>query len=210
MLINSVKLINFRAERYLSIPVKSEKKTEMHSVGMNETYLDNLSRINATAVIKPDNQIKQNKNYKNNLRSMIQNNQSVMMAIIPRTFTAEDLNGDDKITLTNNTEDEAKLYVVRTADTNANVALNGHWLVSLADLDEEQKDKLCKAALGLTLQEAESAFALAMVNDGKISIDDLDVILQEKVQVIKKTGILEFINTTVNIDDVGGLENMKK
>ena len=36
------------------------------------------------------------------------------------------------------------------------------------ELAEEDKDKLCKAALGLTLQESESAFALAMVNDGKI------------------------------------------
>lgn len=30
---------------------------------------------------------------------MIQNNQAVMMAIVPRTFTAQDLNGDDKVTL---------------------------------------------------------------------------------------------------------------
>lgn len=78
-----------------------------------------------------------------------------------------------------------------------------------ADLTEEDKDKLCKAALGLTLQEAESAFALAMVNDGKISIEDLQVILQEKVQVIKKTGILEFINSEYSIDDIGGLDNLK-
>ena len=38
--------------------------------------------------------------YKNNLRTMIQNNESVMLAIAPRTFTAEDLNGDEKISLT--------------------------------------------------------------------------------------------------------------
>ena len=38
--------------------------------------------------------------YKNNLRTMIQNNESVMLAIIPRTFTAEDLDGDEKITIT--------------------------------------------------------------------------------------------------------------
>jgi len=63
------------------------------------------------------------------------------------------------------------------------------------ELSSEDKDKLCKAALGLTLQEAESAFALAMVNDGKINIDDLQVVLEEKVQVIKKTGILEFIHS---------------
>ncbi len=78
-----------------------------------------------------------------------------------------------------------------------------------ADLTEEDKEKLCKAALGLTLQEAESAFALAMVNDGTISIKDLPVILEEKVQVIKKTGILEFIKSEYSIKDIGGLDNLK-
>ncbi len=77
------------------------------------------------------------------------------------------------------------------------------------ELNEEEKDKLCKAALGLTLQEAESAFALAMVNDGKINISDLSVILEEKVQVIKKTGILEFIRSDYSINDIGGLDNLK-
>ena len=81
--------------------------------------------------------------------------------------------------------------------------------VQSASLDEEGKDKLCKAALGLTLQEAESAFALAMVNDGKIDLSDLPIILEEKVQVIKKTGILEFIKSNYSMDDIGGLENLK-
>lgn len=78
-----------------------------------------------------------------------------------------------------------------------------------ASMSEDDKDRLCKAALGLTLQEAESAFALAMVNDGKIDIKDLPVILQEKVQVIKKTGILEFIQSDYSIKDIGGLDNLK-
>lgn len=77
------------------------------------------------------------------------------------------------------------------------------------NLTEEEKDKLCKAALGLTLQEAESAFALAMVNDGKICIKDLGTIMQEKVQVIKKTGILEYIQSDYTIKDIGGLDNLK-
>lgn len=80
----------------------------------------------------------------------------------------------------------------------------------LIDLDENEKELLCKAAQGLTLQEAENAFARAMVTKGQLTVKELDIILEEKCQVIKKTGILEFINTTVNIDDVGGLENMKK
>ena len=80
----------------------------------------------------------------------------------------------------------------------------------LIDLDENGKELLCKAAQGLTLQEAENAFARAMVTKGQLTIKELDIILEEKCQVIKKTGILEFINTTVNINDVGGLENMKR
>lgn len=81
--------------------------------------------------------------------------------------------------------------------------------IDTSSLDEDGKEKLCKAAMGLTLQEAENAFALAMVNDGRVDISDLDTILSEKMQVIKKTGILEFINTDIKISDVGGLENLK-
>jgi len=76
-------------------------------------------------------------------------------------------------------------------------------------LTEDDKDKLCKCALGLTLQEAENAFALAMVNDGRIDINDLKIILDEKVQIIKKTGILEFVQSDLSISDIGGLENLK-
>lgn len=81
--------------------------------------------------------------------------------------------------------------------------------IDTSELSDDGKERLCKAALGLTLQEAENAFALAMVNDGRIDGKDLSIILSEKMQVIKKTGILEFINTDIKISDVGGLENLK-
>ena len=77
------------------------------------------------------------------------------------------------------------------------------------NLSEEDKERLCKGALGLTLQESENAFALAMVNDGKIDISDLKIIMNEKMQVIKKTGILEFVESNLGIEDIGGLENLK-
>ena len=80
----------------------------------------------------------------------------------------------------------------------------------LIDLKEDEKEVLCKAAQGLTLQEAENAFARAMVSKGQLTIQELDVILDEKCQVIKKTGILEFIKSDFNMNDVGGLENLKK
>lgn len=77
-------------------------------------------------------------------------------------------------------------------------------------LSEEDKEKLSKAALGLTLQEAENAFARAMVEDGQMTIEDISIIFEEKNQVIKKTGILEFIKSDLKIDDIGGLENLKR
>ena len=81
--------------------------------------------------------------------------------------------------------------------------------VKTETLTPEAKEKLCKAALGLTMQEAENAFALAMVNDGKVDENDINIIMDEKMQVIKKTGILEFVRTNFTIDDIGGLDNLK-
>ncbi len=78
------------------------------------------------------------------------------------------------------------------------------------DLNEQEAEKLVKAAMGLTLQEAENAFARSMVNDGRLDINDLEVILDEKAQIIKKTGILEYIKSGEKIEDVGGLGNLKR
>jgi SpoVK/Ycf46/Vps4 family AAA+-type ATPase len=75
---------------------------------------------------------------------------------------------------------------------------------------EKDCERLAKAALGLTLQEAENAFARAMVEDGRLDVSDIDIILDEKRQIIKKTQILEFIESDLMIEDVGGLENLKR
>ena len=53
-------------------------------------------------------------------------------------------------------------------------------------LMEEEKERLAKAALGLTLSEAENAFARAMVEDGKLDITDVEVILEEKSKLLKR------------------------
>ena len=87
--------ITFRAQ-YYTTPVKNEKTKDEQVTGK---YLDNLAMINAAAVNKVDNKSKENKPYHNNLRSMIQNNETVMLAIVPRIFNAKDLNGDDRISI---------------------------------------------------------------------------------------------------------------
>lgn len=78
------------------------------------------------------------------------------------------------------------------------------------ELLPEDRERLAKAALGLTLQEAENAFAHAMVDDGKLSNEDVQLILEEKRQIIQKTGVLEYIKPDLNLNDVGGLQNLKR
>lgn len=78
------------------------------------------------------------------------------------------------------------------------------------EVDDKGRERMAKAALGLTIQEAENAFARAMVDQGVLTNDDVRVILEEKRQTIRKSGLLEFVPADVNLDDVGGLQNLKR
>ena len=88
-------------KNYHSPVFKSETKKEDRSFDekLLSHYLQNIAIANASVVKKVDITNKIQPEYKNNLRTMIQNNESVMLAIVPRTFTAEDINGDEKISL---------------------------------------------------------------------------------------------------------------
>ena len=74
----------------------------------------------------------------------------------------------------------------------------------------EERERIVKAAVGLTVNEAENAFARAMVNNGALDARDIDLIVEEKRQTIRKSGILEFIPIGPTFDDVGGLDNLKR
>ncbi|MFI5912980.1 AAA family ATPase [Dactylosporangium sp. NPDC051541] len=78
------------------------------------------------------------------------------------------------------------------------------------ELDPVGREKFAKAAAGLTLNEAENAFARAMVNDGVLDLDDLGVVHEEKRQAVRKAGVLEYVDADVRLDQVGGLENLKR
>ncbi|MCP3139540.1 AAA family ATPase [Pyxidicoccus xibeiensis] len=77
------------------------------------------------------------------------------------------------------------------------------------ELSREHADQLIKAALGLTLSEAENAFAKAIAADGKLGPEDIKRIQDEKRQVIRKSGLLEYYPPEQSLRDVGGLNNLK-
>jgi SpoVK/Ycf46/Vps4 family AAA+-type ATPase len=81
---------------------------------------------------------------------------------------------------------------------------------AIIDLSREQTEQLIKAAQGLTLSEAENAFAKAIANDGVLNGQDIKLVLDEKRQVIRKSGLLEFVNADVDLETVGGLDNLKR
>jgi hypothetical protein len=67
---------------------------------------------------------------------------------------------------------------------------------------------LAKAAQGLTLAEAELALGKAITEDKCLDLDDIQAIVQEKKQIVRKTGILSF-EEPGRMEDVGGLEQLK-
>ena len=63
---------------------------------MNKTLVKTVQA--PAAVAKVEDKKAEAPAYKNNLRSMLQNGESKILAIVPRTFNAKDENGDEKIT----------------------------------------------------------------------------------------------------------------
>lgn len=77
-------------------------------------------------------------------------------------------------------------------------------------LSTEAREKLLRAALGLTKDEAEKVYRKAQVTAKQLSETEVDIVLSEKRQLIRRNGILEYIEEDKTIDAVGGLEELKK
>lgn len=76
-------------------------------------------------------------------------------------------------------------------------------------ISTETREKLLKATLGLTRDEAEKVYRKAHVTAGRLTEEEVDIVLSEKKQLIKRNGILEYIEEDETIDAVGGLEELK-
>ena len=74
----------------------------------------------------------------------------------------------------------------------------------------EVREKLLKAALGLTKDEAEKVYRKAHVKANKLTEDEVEIVLSEKKQLIRRNGILEYVEEDETINAVGGLEELKK
>jgi AAA+ superfamily predicted ATPase len=77
------------------------------------------------------------------------------------------------------------------------------------DLSEELIERVAQSTTGMTVTEAESAFAKVLVRDRRFTEEDLPAIIAEKKQIVRKSGILEYYDLSETMADVGGLDGLK-
>ncbi len=88
--------------------------------------------------------------------------------------------------------------VVRSAREIAGVQLK---------MKAEERERVLKAAKGLTCIEAENVFAKSLVMGRKL---DLSIIIAEKEQLIRRSQVLEYYETVEGFSNVGGMSLVKQ
>lgn len=78
------------------------------------------------------------------------------------------------------------------------------------ELSPTLREQVVHSLLGLTLNEAENVLAKALVQNRGLNEKSLDVIHDEKKQIIRKNGLLEYYETHENLQSVGGLDGLKQ
>jgi SpoVK/Ycf46/Vps4 family AAA+-type ATPase len=76
-------------------------------------------------------------------------------------------------------------------------------------LTPELKERMVKAALGLSLDQVARAYRSALIGRTTVDASLIDEVIEEKGQMVKKSGILNFVTQRPTIDEIGGLENLK-
>ncbi len=74
-------------------------------------------------------------------------------------------------------------------------------------LSDKEKDEIAIALSGLTEDEIYMSLVKSLVQTDKI---DLDFIIAEKQDIIRKNGVLEFYPANEGLNDIGGLDSLKQ
>ena len=77
------------------------------------------------------------------------------------------------------------------------------------NIDESFLEELSVAMKGMCDIEIDSILSSAIAKEGTLSKDDLRLVYSQKQQIIRKSGILEMIPADENLENIGGLNNLK-
>ncbi len=78
------------------------------------------------------------------------------------------------------------------------------------DLSPQDSQQLIKAVQGMTLKQARKVIAYAAIADGKLNSDDIERVLERKIQVIHETGLLDYFPPEKNTAQLGGFANLRQ
>jgi SpoVK/Ycf46/Vps4 family AAA+-type ATPase len=73
--------------------------------------------------------------------------------------------------------------------------------------NESIREEALQSALGLTTTEAENAFALSVVETSGINPG---IVAREKARALKRNGLVEVVEATTRLADIGGLDQLKE
>ncbi|AFY60210.1 AAA family ATPase [Synechococcus sp. PCC 6312] len=76
-------------------------------------------------------------------------------------------------------------------------------------IPEKGLGALVRACQGLTLERIRRVLGQAIAKNNALSLEDVDLILAEKRQILQQTQILDYSPATETLADIGGLENLK-
>ncbi|NIP39493.1 MAG: AAA family ATPase [Candidatus Dadabacteria bacterium] len=76
-------------------------------------------------------------------------------------------------------------------------------------LDAEELNKLLNNLKGLTLMEAEKVLTKAIVEDGILAPKDIRRVIEEKIKVVEREGLLEYYPNEETMDSIADLRGLK-
>lgn len=79
-----------------------------------------------------------------------------------------------------------------------------------SSMTSELEIKLVNGLLGLGITEMELALKRVLIDKETINETTFIELLEEKAQIVRKSGTLDYVTERIDIDNVGGLENLKE
>lgn len=76
-------------------------------------------------------------------------------------------------------------------------------------IEEEYFDNLVNASLGLSVEKIRQVFCRALLNGNNFNDSTIDFLFKEKQNLINQNGFVEFSQSSITFDEIGGLESIK-
>jgi len=77
-------------------------------------------------------------------------------------------------------------------------------------ISEEYFETLVNASLGLSLEKIRQVFCRALINGNGFNNSTINFLFKEKQNLINQNGFVEFCQSSISFDDIGGLGSIKK